>query len=131
MDSIQDQYFHQISKSLPELSVTELEELMKQIINLRKQKLPTVLSQPETILLKKINTGITDSIQKRYNYLVKKRKEETLNNSELDELIELTAYTESHNVQRLGYILELANLRNKSLDEMVEELEIKPKLYVA
>jgi hypothetical protein len=131
MDITQNQSFKNIYQALPELSVIELEELMTQILRLRRQKLPTVLSQNETELLLKINTGLPSTIQKRYNFLVKKRQTETLNQTEYEELLELTAYTENHNTQRLKYLLELANLRNQTLDEIITVLEIKPRLYVA
>lgn len=126
MDAIQNIY-----QALPELSVAELEELMTQILHLRRQKLPTVLTQSETELLQKINAGMPIALQKRYDFLIKKRQTETLNDANYEELIELTAYTENHNTQRLKYLLELANLRNKTLDEIIAELGIKPRVYVA
>jgi hypothetical protein len=128
---LQNQQFHLIYQSLNSLSVVELDELMTQILYVRKQKLPNVLGQSETELLQKINKGLPSSIQKRYDFLVKKRKEETLNQVEFEELLELTSYTENFNAQRLSYLLELAKLRNQTLDSVLEELEIKPRLYVA
>jgi len=38
---------------------------------------------------------------------------------------------ENLGVKRLEYLLELAKLRNLSLDEIVEQLQLKPRLYVA
>jgi hypothetical protein len=93
--------------------------------------MPTVLSQNETELLVKINAGLPTSIQKRYDFLIKKRQAENLNQTEQEELLELTAYAENHNVERLKHLLELANLRNQTLDEVITALEIKPRLYVA
>ncbi len=131
MNTIENQHFKHFYQSLQELSVVELDELMTKIIYLRRQKLPTVLSQSETEVLQKINAGLPPSIQKRYNFLLKKRKEETLHQTEYEELLELTAYTEHHNAQRLKHLLELAKLRNQTLDEVMTKLEIKPRLYVA
>jgi len=70
-------------------------------------------------------------IQKRYNFLIKKRNNETLTDEEYQELLELTTYMENLGVKRLEYLLELAKLRNLSLDEIVEQLQLKPRLYVA
>lgn len=120
-----------VYQNLDELNLLELEEVMHRIIGLRKQKLPNVLSQIETELLRKINHAAPPEIQKRYNHLIKKRKNESLNEPEHQELIELTAYMENQNVQRLGYLLELAKIKNKSLDEILDQLEIKPSLYVS
>lgn len=131
MENTPKQSFQEIYQSLQGLNVRELEELMTQILHLRRQKLPTVLSQNETELLKKINRGLPSSIQKRYNFLIKKRHEEALSPTEYDELLELTSYTENHDAQRLKHLLELARLRNQTLDEIITDLQIKPRLYVA
>jgi hypothetical protein len=118
-----------ISQALPTLSVMELDELMTQILRLRRQKLPTVLTQSETELLQKINAGLPLAIQKRYDFLIKKRQSETLHDAEYEELLELTAYSENHNNQRLKHLLELASIRSQSLDDIIRDLGIKPRVY--
>jgi len=123
------QQLNTIYQTLSTLNVIELEQVMQEVLILRRKKLPTVLSQNETELLKKINTGAPSVIQKRYNFLVKKRNNETLNDVEYLELLELTAYMENLGVKRLEYLLELAKLRNSTLDEVVEQLQLKPRLY--
>jgi len=123
------QQLNTIYQSLSILNVIELEQVMQEVLILRRKKLPTVLTQNETELLKKINTGAPSVIQKRYNFLVKKRNNETLNDEEYLELLELTAYMENLGVKRLEYLLELAKLRNSTLDEVVEQLQLKPRLY--
>jgi hypothetical protein len=127
VNAIQNPQFYQ---TLNQLSVVELEELMQQIIELRKQKLPTILTQTETELLRKINAGILPSLQKRYQVLFKKRQKETLTEVDYEELLALTSYIENHNVQRLSYIIELAKIRNTTVDEIIASLELKPRLYV-
>ncbi len=119
-----------IYKSLSILNITELEQVMQEVINLRRKKLPTVLSQNESELLKKINIGVPDVIQKRYNFLVKKRKDEAINAEEYQELLELTTYMENLGVKRLEYLLELAKLRNLSVDEIVVQLQLNPRINV-
>ena len=123
------QQLNTIYQSLSILNVIELEQVMQEVLILRRKKLPTVLSQNKTELLKKINTGAPSVIQKRYNFLVKKRNNETLNDEEYLELLELTAYMENLGEKRLEYLLELAKLRNSTLDEVVEQLQLKPRLY--
>jgi len=127
----QHHQINQILQYLPALSLAELDQVMKRLLGLRKQKLTTVLSQTETDLLIKINTPAPVEIQKRYDYLLKKRNNETLFDKEYQELLELTKYTETLNVQRLEYLLELSKLRNIPLDELIGQLELKPSLYVA
>ncbi len=128
---IHNQQLNNIYQSLSILNVIELDQVMQEIILLRRKKLPTVLTQNETELLRKINSGAPSVIQKRYNFLVKKRNNESLNESEYQELLELTSYMENLGVKRLEYLLELARLKNLSLDDIIEQLQLKPKLYVA
>ncbi|MCB1191669.1 MAG: STAS/SEC14 domain-containing protein [Leptospiraceae bacterium] len=103
---------------------------MQQIIHLRKKKLSTVLSKNETMLFRKINKGAPKFIQKRYESLIKKKNEETLSQAEYEELLELTSYMESLQVERLENLIELAKFQNISLDELIDQLELKPKINV-
>ncbi len=125
--TIQNTQFYQ---TLASLSVSELDTLLGEIIALRKQKLPNVLSTVETELLRKINVGVLPTIQKRYNFLLKKRQKETLTEEDYEELLTLTSYIENHNAQRLSYIIELAQIRNTTVDEIIASLELKPRLYI-
>jgi len=129
--SIHSKQLNTIYQSLSALNILELDEVMQQIITIRRRKLPSVLTQSETELLRKINIGAPLVIQKRYNYLLKERKKETLTQEENGELLELTAYMENFSVKRLECLIELAKLRNLSLDELLDQLEIKPRVYVA
>ena len=128
---IQNPRLDAIFNSLNDLNINELDNVMQNILRLRKNKLPSVLSETETALLKKINIGIPAAIQNRYNKLLKTKQKETLSETEYDELLELTAYAESHDNQRLTYLIALAQYRNQSLDEILLSLGIKPRIYVA
>jgi hypothetical protein len=114
-----------IFQTLSSLSLSDLDQVMKEVIGLRKQKLPGVLSLVEADLLKKINKPVPYEIQQRYNNLVNLRNGKKLTDIEHQELLELTSYTENFNVNRLENILQLANLRNISLDDLLEQLELK------
>jgi hypothetical protein len=128
---IHQKQLNNVFQKLNQLNLLELDEVMNRIVGLRKQKLPNVLTQIETDLLRKINYPAPAEIQRRYDFLIKKRKNESLKDAEYQELIELTAYFENQNVQRLSYLIELAKLRNVSLDELIEQLELKPRFHVA
>ena len=129
MPAIQPQLTN-ISQALPQLGVAELDSLMLQIIDLRKSKLPGVLNGKETKLLQAINRGVPTEIKERYDVLIGKKEKEDLTEDDYQELIELTAYMENHNVQRLKSLVELAKLRNVSLDDIIAQLELKPRAYV-
>jgi|GEM_PF-1120400 len=119
-----------IYQSLSVLNVLELDQVMNRILGLRREKMSSVLSNVESELLQKINLKIPFVIQKRYNFLQKRRNKEILNEKEYQELLELTVYIENFNVQRLQNLIELAKFRNVTLDEVIISLELKPILYV-
>jgi len=125
------QQLDNIYQSLAILNVIELDQVMQEIIDLRRKKLPTVLTHNETELLKKINASAPSVIQKRYNFLVKKKTNEIIDEDEYQELLELTSYMENLGIKRLEYLLEFGKLKNISLDEVIEQLQLKPRLYVA
>lgn len=129
--AIQSPQLDMIYHSLNSLTISELEDVMQKILGLRKDKLPTVLSETETELLKKINVGTSPTIQKRYDKLLKIKQKEALSEAEYDELLELTSYIESHDNQRLSYLIDLAQYKNLPLAEILLSLGIKPRINVA
>ncbi len=131
MDTAQNKELKQIYQTLQNLSIVELDALMQQIFTLRKQKMPSILSDSESELLRKINTGLPSALQKRYQALIKKRESESLNATEYSELIELTTYAETHNNQRLKYLIDLAQIRNIPLEQLIDDLQLNPRLNVA
>jgi hypothetical protein len=128
---IQNTQLNTIYQSLSALNINELEQVMQQIVGLRKQKMPSVLSEVETELLQKINTPLPQNIQKRYDKLLKNKHSESLTTGEYSELLEITTYVENHDNQRLRNLISLAQCRNQSLDEIIETLQLKTRLNVA
>jgi len=117
--------------SIAELNSNDLDNLLLQIKKIKYKHFPTVLSNDESELLKKINAGLPNEIHRRYLALRSKRQKETLNQKEHDELIMLTGTIEEYDVQRLQWLIELAKLRNVTLNEVVKQLGLKTKVYVA
>ncbi len=58
--------FEELYQKVGELSLLELEELTTYIFDLRKKKLPTVLSEQETVIIQKINVPLQKDIQERF-----------------------------------------------------------------
>lgn len=121
--------FEELYQKVGELSLLELEELTTYIFNLRKKKLPTVLSKEEEIIIQKINTPLPKDIQERYNFLRKEKSSNSLQETEHKELLTLTSYMEAHEVKRLGLFIELSELRNMPLDSILKEFEVKSAEY--
>ena len=78
----------------------------------------------EVQLLQKINQGWNEQEWERYHVLVTLRKEEHLTEADYQELCELTNARELAHANRLRLVLELANLRNITLDEAIMQLGI-------
>ena len=81
----------------------------------------------EIKLIKKVNEAtLTEEEHRRFYELIEKRRDENISGGELEELSELTDKSEELNVKRLKHLLEIAQIRNKSLREVMRELEIFP-----
>ena len=87
---------------------------------------PLAPETSEARLLEKINQGWNAQEWQRYHALAGLRKEERLNESEYQELCDLTNERETAHANRLRFVLELAKLRNISFDEALRQLGIGP-----
>ncbi len=112
-----------------QLSLTELEQLISRVIALRAKRRAPYLPEKETQLLLKINRGLPPEVQKRYDVLNTRRREEKLTSDEHQELLHITGQIEKMNAERVQYLAELARLRGISLTALMEELDIRPPAY--
>jgi G3E family GTPase len=116
-------------KLLNEVVSLPKNEFDRLIANARKMRKKSSESQAnkEIRLIKKVNDSmLSDDEQKRFYELIEKRRDEIINEKELNELLNLTEKSEELNVKRLKYLVEIANIRNKTLREVMKELEIFP-----
>ncbi len=88
---------------------------------------PEDLSEKE--LLADINQGLSAAEWKRYKELIDKRREESLTSDEHAELIATTDRLEEVNVLRVQCLVELARRRQVSMDDLMDELGIEPRIY--
>ena len=116
-------------KAVGQLNQAELEQFVCQIIKLRAQRQVHVLSQGEAQLLLKINEGLPPEVQKRYDELIAKRREESLTPDEYDDLLRLSAENENMEARRMEYFVELARYRKVSLTDLMESMGIRSPAY--
>ncbi|MGB7247759.1 MAG: hypothetical protein WBC73_02385 [Phormidesmis sp.] len=83
------------------------------------------LSKEEADLIETINTSLSEIDWPRYRVLIEKRQDETLSAEDYDALIALTDQLEKANVHRLEAITSLAQLRNTSIDAVMDSLDLK------
>lgn len=69
-------------------------------------------------------------MQKRFDELVKKRQSETLTPKEHKELLSLINRIEKSDARRIEWLGELAQIKQKSLRELMKELGIGQPDYV-
>ncbi|HIE26651.1 TPA: STAS/SEC14 domain-containing protein [Candidatus Poribacteria bacterium] len=119
----------QLLKAVVQLPQPELEQFLAQVLTLRPRHAERRLSQAESELLLKINQGIPADLQRRYNELIGKRQNRSLTPQEYEELLQLTDQVELLDAKRVEYLLELAQIRNKPLTLLMEELGIHPPEY--
>ena len=118
--------FNQVVNAVKQLPETEREKLLYQIAAVRPLYEDHRLPPDESELLIKINQGIPEKLQRKYNELLHKRDEKTLTNDEYEELLRLTDQMEILDAKRIEHLTELANIRNKPLVLLMDELGIKP-----
>lgn len=116
----------QLLKAVEQMSSQDLETFVTEVLKLRAQRESPSLSVSESELLIKINRGIPDDRQGRFNELIAKRQKLTLSDEELAELIQLTDEIEQLDAERIEYLGELGQLRGRSLSEIMQDLSIRP-----
>jgi hypothetical protein len=75
-------------------------------------------------LLKEINIGLSADTWTEYHSLIAKRQAEILTYEEQQKLIEISDRLEFNNVRRMKALIELATLRDRPLDTVMQELGI-------
>lgn len=116
-----------ILEAVKQFNPEELEELTLQLHTLRAKKTTPHLSHRETELLKKINEGVPPEISRPLQALRAKMEDETITETEHAELLRLVDEVEMFNVERLTWLIELAHLRNQTLTQLIDALDLHPK----
>jgi hypothetical protein len=87
------------------------------------------LSATEAELLQQINLGLSEITWQQYHQLAQKLQDATLQPDEQKELIKITDQVEQANVRRLKALIQLAQLRNTTLDQLMDDLGLRPPAY--
>ena len=131
MTTIQIQLpFDTLLSNLPQLNAQELAQLAQHAARLQAQRRAPSLSQAETELLLNINQCSAPlETQQRCAELTGKQRAQGLSDREQAELTALVDEIEVLNAMRLGFLVELANIRQISTEELMRRMEIKPITY--
>jgi hypothetical protein len=83
------------------------------------------LCQSEAELLAKINQGLPPDLRQRRDRLIAKRDDETLTPEDHAKLPRLTEPAERLQANRVEYLIALAQLRKKSLAQVMDDLGLR------
>lgn len=116
--------------SLRQLNSGELEQVLERAALLRAQRRAPSLSKAESDLLLKINQGVVPAeVKERCTFLTQKSRQGNITTEEQIELTSLVDEIELLNAERMNYLIQLAQLRRTSLDDLLQTLEITPLHY--
>lgn len=109
-----------------QLETQEIEQLLSTLsLMLAQRKVPSLPAR-ESTLLQKIGEGLPDNIQHRYDDLQRKLLAAQLTDDEHEELLNLIDIAEQADADRLQALIELAQLRAVTLDQVINQLGIHP-----
>lgn len=117
----------QLLTAVGQLSTPELEAFAEHVSALHAERVAPRLPADEATLLQKINQGLPDDLQNRFDELVTRRRAETLTPNEHTELLALTERIEQMDARRLGHLVELSRLRKMPLKQLIEQLGLRPR----
>jgi hypothetical protein len=121
--------FNELLQAIGQLSSPELDEFVARALAVRAQRHAPSLPHNEAELLRKINEGLPAAMQQRYDQLIAKRRAETLSDDAHAELLRLTESSEELMTRRVGYLVELAQLRQTTLKDLMRDLGIQTPAY--
>jgi hypothetical protein len=120
----------QLLSGVAQLETADLEQFVGQVNSLLEQRKVPNLPRRETELLEQINQGLPELIQQRYDALQIKLHEESIMSEEHQELLDLIDTVEQASTDRLQALIELAQLRQISLNALMNQLDIHhPPVY--
>lgn len=116
-------------KRLSQMEHSEMGDVASRLLAQAARSARPLKEITETELLQKINEGWSPERWEKYHALTLKRRADNLKDDEYKELIALTNDREISHARRMKYLLELANLRQTSLEAVMDSLGIRPPFY--
>jgi len=112
--------------SAQQLNMRDLKTFSQQVSLFYAQRKSPHLSKREAELLQKINRGLPEELWQPYRQLLIKLHDENLTPEEHKMLIHISNQIEEINAERIGYLVELAQLREQPLPKVMDDLGIYP-----
>lgn len=116
----------QIMAAVAHLSLPELRQVFDRVLALQAERKAAHLPADESALLLRVNHGLPLEIRRRIAALRAMRDEESISDSEYEELTRLTDHAEEVHAERMRALVELAQLRGVSLPVLLDQLGVTP-----
>lgn len=104
----------------------DVSALVRDTMAARLREYDPARSLTERDLLTRINRGFPEAFWDRYRQLIAKRRAETMTHEEQQEAIRMSDQLEAWRVERLQYLIKLAEIRHTSVDALTEEMGLHP-----
>jgi predicted nucleic acid-binding Zn ribbon protein len=117
----------QLLAGVAQLDTPDLEQLLIQVRQVLAHRKNSSLPAPEIELLQKINQALPEELQQQYNDLSAKLRSQAITPNEHQDLLKLIDIVEQADCDRLQHLLQLSQLRNISLTELMQQLDIHPQ----
>jgi len=121
--------FEEVLQGMARLQIQDFERFVDRVVALQAQRRAPSLPRQEAELLQKINQGLPIEVRKRYAELNDRLHEETITPEEHEELLQLVDRVELADAERLRHLIELARIRNVSVDTLMSQLDIHRPAY--
>lgn len=122
--------FDELLNVVKQFNSSDLERFTLSLHHIQAQRKAPSIPRRESELLLQINQKLPYDIQTAYDNLIAKRQAETLSSEEYQELLDLTEKVEQFDAKRIEAMIELANLRQTSVSQLMNQLDIKSPSYV-
>ena len=118
----------QVLDGLAQFDTATLEEFLGQVGQLLARRKAPNIPKREAELLHKIAHYLSATVRVRYHNLNRKLQDEVISESEYQELFNLVDQVEMADADRLQNLIELAQLRDVSLDTVMEQLGLQQSI---
>ena len=112
----------ELLQEVSRLNGPALDKFLDRVLMLRAERRAPHLSKQESELLETINYRRPPEAQARFDLLVIRRRANKITSAELAELLTMTDQSEMLAAERVRAVMDLAQLRGVSFDEMLRQL---------
>jgi len=121
----------QLVEQLPEESLSEVIELLNNLLRQTRQSQPLISSSSEEFLLQVIDRRLLPDDQARLDYLREQNESADITEAEHQELLAFVSRVENEDAERAAAILQLAQIRKVDVLSLIKEFSSPMRINYA